>query len=143
MLLRQAHQARRAHRRRGLHLCCKRPGALDRQVKVVFMDWQAFLNSSASLLLSAFLLDLAVGDPRWFPHPVVLMGKFISRGESFLWSGKAWRDVVSGTALSLALIALAVGATWALLYSLTFLPPLIAFVFAAGAASTTLATRGL
>jgi adenosylcobinamide-phosphate synthase len=112
-------------------------------VKVVFVDWQAFLHSSAPLLLSAFLLDLAVGDPRWFPHPVVLMGKFISAGESLLWSGKAWRDVVSGIALSLALIALVVGATLALLHALTLLPPLIAFVLAAGLASTTLATRGL
>ena len=107
------------------------------------MDWQAFLNSSASLLLSAFLLDLAVGDPRWFPHPVVLMGKFISKSESLLWTGKAWRDLISGIAVSLALLALAVGATWALLYSLTFLPPLVAFVLTAGLASTTLATRGL
>jgi adenosylcobinamide-phosphate synthase len=107
------------------------------------MDWQALLNSSASLLLSAFLLDLAVGDPRWFPHPVVLMGKFISRGEILLWTGNVWRDFICGMVLSLALIALAVGATWALLYSLTFLPPLIAFVLAAGVASTTLATRGL
>jgi adenosylcobinamide-phosphate synthase len=107
------------------------------------MDWQAFLNSSASLLLSAFLLDLAAGDPRWFPHPVVLMGKFISKSESLLWTGKAWRDLTSGIAVSLALLALAVGATWALLYFLTFLPPLIAFVLIAGLASTTLATRGL
>jgi adenosylcobinamide-phosphate synthase len=107
------------------------------------MDWQAFLNSSASLLLSAFLLDLAAGDPRWFPHPVVLMGKFISRSESLLWTGKAWRDLISGIAVSLALLALAVGVTWALLYSLTFLPPLVAFVLTAGLASTTLATRGL
>jgi adenosylcobinamide-phosphate synthase len=107
------------------------------------MDWQAFINSSASLLLSAFLLDLAVSDPRWLPHPVVLMGKFISRGEILLRTGKVWRDFVSGMVLSLALIALAVGATWALLYSLTFLPPWIAFVLAAGVASTTLATRGL
>jgi adenosylcobinamide-phosphate synthase len=107
------------------------------------MDWQAFLNSSASLLLSAFRLALAAGDPRWFPHPVVLMGKFISKSESLLWTGKAWRDLISGIAVSLALLALAVGATWALLYSLTFLPPLVAFVLTAGLASTTLATRGL
>ena len=106
------------------------------------MDWQA-LHSSPPLLLSAFLLDLAVGDPRWFPHPVVLMGKFISRGESLLWTGKMGRDFVFGMALSLTLIALAVGATWALLYALTLLPPLIAFVIAAGVASTTLAARGL
>ena len=107
------------------------------------MDWQALLSSSASLLLSAFLLDLAVGDPRWLPHPVVLMGKFISSGERFLWSGRTSRDFVSGMVLSLMLIALAVGATWALVFALTFLPPLIAFPLTAGLASTTLATRGL
>ena len=109
-----------------------------------FIDWQQiFLSSSTSLLLSAFLLDLVVGDPRWFPHPVVLMGKLISMGDRFLWTGNARLDFVSGTVLSLALIAVTIGVTWALLYSLTFLPPLITFVVTAGVASTTLATRGL
>jgi adenosylcobinamide-phosphate synthase len=107
------------------------------------MDWQALLNCSATLLLSAFLLDLAVGDPRWLAHPVVLMGKFISSGERFLWTGKASRDFVFGMVLSSMLIALAVGATWALVYALAFLPPLIAFPLTVGLASTTLATRGL
>jgi adenosylcobinamide-phosphate synthase len=107
------------------------------------MDWQVLLNSCASLLLGAFLLDLAIGDPRWFPHPVVLMGKFISTGERFLWSGKTLRDFVSGMVLSLTLIALVVGATWVLVYGLALLSPLIAFVLTAGLASTTLATRGL
>jgi adenosylcobinamide-phosphate synthase len=45
------------------------------------MAWEAFLNSSAALLVGAVFLDLAIGDPRWLPHPVVLMGKFIARGE--------------------------------------------------------------
>jgi adenosylcobinamide-phosphate synthase len=107
------------------------------------MDWQVLLNSCASLLLGAFLLDLAIGDPRWFPHAVVLMGKFVSTGERFLWSGKTLRDFVSGMVLSLTLIALVVGATWVLVYGLALLNPLIAFVLTAGLASTTLATRGL
>jgi adenosylcobinamide-phosphate synthase len=107
------------------------------------MDWQILLNSCASLLLGAFLLDLAIGDPRWFPHAVVLMGKFVSTGERFLWSGKTLRDFVSGMVLSLTLIALVVGATWVLVYGLALLNPLIAFVLTAGLASTTLATRGL
>src|SRR5215510_13609099 len=109
-----------------------------------YIDWQqVFFGSSASLLLSAFLLDLVIGDPPWFPHPVVLMGKLISMGDRFLWTGDACRDFVSGMVLSLALIAVTIGAVWALLYSLTFLPPLITFVLTAGIASTTLATRGL
>jgi adenosylcobinamide-phosphate synthase len=109
----------------------------------ISMDWQFFLNSSVALLVGAFLLDLAIGDPTWLPHPVILMGKFISWGEQFLWSGKAWQDFFVGMILSLALIALSAGATWALVYALTFLPPLIAFVLTVALASTTLATRGL
>ncbi|MFC4766500.1 adenosylcobinamide-phosphate synthase CbiB [Effusibacillus consociatus] len=32
----------------------------------------------------AFLIDLLIGDPRWLPHPVIVIGKGISRLESFL-----------------------------------------------------------
>ena len=107
------------------------------------MDWQTFANSSAPLLLSSFLLDLAFGDPRWLPHPVVLMGKFISRGEKLLWSGKTRRDFCAGMILCLALIVAVAGITWALIHFLTPLTPLMALVFIAGLGSTTLATRGL
>ena len=31
-----------------------------------------------------FLLDLCFGDPVWLPHPVVLIGKSISRLEKIL-----------------------------------------------------------
>jgi adenosylcobinamide-phosphate synthase len=36
------------------------------------------------ILLLAFLLDLAIGDPRCLPHPVRIMGSAISRLESFI-----------------------------------------------------------
>ncbi|HEU19678.1 MAG TPA: hypothetical protein ENO00_09965 [Deltaproteobacteria bacterium] len=29
------------------------------------------------LFLSAYALDLVIDDPRWIPHPVVIIGKFI------------------------------------------------------------------
>ncbi len=32
----------------------------------------------------AYLIDLAVGDPRWLPHPVVLIGKAIEKLESLM-----------------------------------------------------------
>ena len=32
----------------------------------------------ALAVLVGFLLDLLLGDPRWMPHPVVLMGKAIT-----------------------------------------------------------------
>ena len=34
--------------------------------------------------LGGFLLDLWLGDPSWMPHPVIYMGKLISRSEAFL-----------------------------------------------------------
>jgi len=95
------------------------------------------------LMVGAFLLDLVIGDPRWLPHPVVLMGKFISQGERFLRTGKAVPDFVSGTVLSMTLITLVFGATWALLNAFALLPSFIAFLLTAAVASTTLATRGL
>jgi adenosylcobinamide-phosphate synthase len=93
--------------------------------------------------VSAFFLDLAIGDPRWLPHPVVLMGKFISHGERFLRTGRVVQDFVSGTLLSLILIVLVFGATWGLLSAFSPLPPFIAFLLTVALASTTLATRGL
>ena len=35
-------------------------------------------------LLFAFFLDLAIGDPKWLPHPVRIIGRGISRMENFL-----------------------------------------------------------
>lgn len=35
-------------------------------------------------VLAAYLLDIIIGDPRWLPHPVVGMGRFIERGEALL-----------------------------------------------------------
>ena len=95
------------------------------------------------VLLTSFLLDLAFGDPRWLPHPVVLMGKFISRGEKLLWSGKTWRDFCAGMILSLVLLVTVAGITWAVIHFLKPLPLLVNLILIAGLGSTTLATRGL
>lgn len=40
--------------------------------------------SLSTLIISAFFLDLAMGDPRWLPHPVRIMGKGIAALEAFL-----------------------------------------------------------
>lgn len=46
------------------------------------------------ILMAAIGLDFVIGDPRWLPHPVVLIGKLISflekrwnRGKGKLWKG--------------------------------------------------------
>ncbi len=54
-------------------------------------------------LISAYLVDLVLGDPQWFPHPVRLMGKLIARLEGFFrnWgSSPAWLKL-SGVLLTL------------------------------------------
>ena len=35
-------------------------------------------------VVGGFVLDALFGDPAWLPHPVVLMGRCISRLEKFL-----------------------------------------------------------
>lgn len=107
------------------------------------MTWQFLLNSSAALLIGAFFLDLALGDPRWLPHPVVLMGKVIARGERWLRSGDGRRDFLTGMTLSLFIIALSAAATLALVILCNLLPLWLSFSATAALASTTLATRGL
>ena len=107
------------------------------------MNPQVFSDSSAALLISAFLLDLAVGDPHWLPHPVVFMGKFIFYSEAWLRSGRARCAFLAGMALSLSLIALSAAAAWTLIALIILLPRWLSFIATAALASTTLATRGL
>ena len=107
------------------------------------MNWSSVLNSSAALLIGAFLLDLAVGDPRWLTHPVVLMGKVISHGERLLRSGNSRRDFFAGMALSLFLVILSAAVTLGLVALFNLLPLWLSFSATAALASTTLATRGL
>lgn len=107
------------------------------------MDWQSLLNSTAALLIGAFLVDLAVGDPRWLPHPVVVMGKIISHGKRLSLSGTARRDFLSGMTLSLFLILLSAAVALGLVALFDLLPLWLSFSATAALASTTLATRSL
>lgn len=107
------------------------------------MDWQSLLNSTAALLIGAFLVDLAVGDPRWLPHPVVVMGKIISHGERLSLSGNARRDFLAGMTLSLFLILLSAAVALGLVALFDLLPLWLSFSATAALASTTLATRSL
>jgi adenosylcobinamide-phosphate synthase len=107
------------------------------------MDSEVFLGSSAALLIGAFLLDLAIGDPRWSPHPVVLMGKAIAWGEKILWIGEPQRDFLSGMILALIVMGLSAGAAWGISLAFALLPAPISFVATVFLASTTIATRSL
>jgi adenosylcobinamide-phosphate synthase len=107
------------------------------------MGSQVFWDSSAVLMIAAFLLDLAIGDPHWFPHPVILMGRAVGRGEKILWVGRPQRDFLSGMILTLMVTGLSVGAAWEISSVLAFLPASIGFMATVYLASTTIATRSL
>ena len=107
------------------------------------MELNSFTESFSLLLVGAFLIDLAIGDPRWLPHPVVLMGKLIAWGERLLWSGRATRDLLAGALLSLSLIVISFGVAWGAVSLFSFLLFPFSFLPTALLASTTLATRGL
>jgi adenosylcobinamide-phosphate synthase len=72
---------------------------------------------TAFLLTAAFLLDFLMGDPRLLPHPVRLMGRFITSGEDLLRSlfpptprGEKW----GGLLLVAGLVGLTLFLSWLL-----------------------------
>ena len=99
--------------------------------------------SLLGLVATAMLLDLALGDPPWLPHPVVGMGKAIARLE------RAWNHgpAAARRRRGLWLVALVVGGSWALawglLAALAWLSPWLALAAELGLLATALAARGL
>jgi adenosylcobinamide-phosphate synthase len=65
------------------------------------------------LVMAAFLLDLAFGDPRWMPHPVRGMGWLAARLEEVLRPSPLPLRL-SGTLAALLVVGLSVAAAWAL-----------------------------
>lgn len=103
------------------------------------------------ILPLAFLLDICIGDPRWLPHPVRIIGGAITKMESLLrWLIVARNGSVQATRFAGVLLAMAItGATFALSYAiisvllsslLTFYLSVFLLVYLT---STTIATREL
>ncbi|AEG15904.1 Cobalamin biosynthesis protein cbiB [Desulfofundulus kuznetsovii DSM 6115] len=97
------------------------------------------------VVVAAYMLDLLVGDPRWLPHPVVIIGKVIAGLEKFLRR-------VAGSPLSLriagvVLAAVVVGSSYLAAHFLIRLAALVHPWLALGLEvwliATTFAVRGL
>ena len=93
-------------------------------------------------IVIALLLDLAFGDPRWFPHPVRLIGRLITALE-----GPARRAIpdarVAGTVTALTVILLAALATAVLIGIAGQIHPLLGDAVGILVLYTTLAARDL
>jgi adenosylcobinamide-phosphate synthase len=96
-------------------------------------------------VFTAYLIDLLVGDPRFLPHPVVLIGKCISLLESLVR-----KLVVSPRGLQLAgagVVVIIVGGSYTvtviLLKFLSLVHPALGYMAGIWLISTTIAARGL
>jgi len=100
---------------------------------------------SAKSLAAAYLLDWAVGDPEWMPHPVRIIGAGTQAGERLLRRfGKTPRyEIASGGFLTVSLtIGSGLLAHW-LIRKLTHRSRSLGAAFEIALASTCLATRNL
>jgi adenosylcobinamide-phosphate synthase len=94
------------------------------------------------ILLAACLLDLLIGDPRWFPHPVRLIGWLAVRIETFTRS-LSLHERSSGCLTVLLVLLATGGASTALLLLLALLPPPLFLAGTAFILCTTVAARDL
>ncbi|MBI3322317.1 MAG: cobalamin biosynthesis protein CobD [Candidatus Omnitrophica bacterium] len=100
------------------------------------------LEPVAVKIACAYLLDLAVGDPRWLPHPVRGLGWVIRRGESF-FRARVKSERRAGAALTLSLIAGAWFSVKLLLDAATGLAPWLGWAVEVAVFYTCFSTRDL
>ena len=99
-------------------------------------------------LAAAFLLDLAIGDPRWLPHPVQVVGKAVVVLESLL---RRLLGPLHEIAAGVILVCIIVPGTWIVTFAVahfllslsTGLLSVIGVCLFVYLVSTTLALRGL
>ncbi|AQU85152.1 MULTISPECIES: adenosylcobinamide-phosphate synthase CbiB [unclassified Halomonas] len=102
-----------------------------------------YLPTTLVMVAFAIVIDLIVGDPRSLPHPVVLIGRFISAFERLWNRGTAQQRRVSGFLLMIIVVGGVWGISWLLLASLARLNPGLALIAELWLLSTTLAIKGL
>jgi adenosylcobinamide-phosphate synthase len=99
----------------------------------------------ACILLTAYLIDRVIGDPRWLTHPVVYMGRIIAwlerqirrlfpKEEQLKWAGVLFPVILVGGSFMFV---------WLLLELLRLIHPWLAWAAEAWLISTTIATKGL
>ncbi|MFH2122294.1 MAG: adenosylcobinamide-phosphate synthase CbiB [Pseudomonadota bacterium] len=93
-------------------------------------------------ILCALVLDLLLGDPRWFPHPVRIIGWFCVSFESLfrlLFANKR----LAGAATVLAVLGVSLGLVATLLLASALFSPLLADCLAIFLLYTSIAARDL
>ncbi|CAI8888551.1 Cobalamin biosynthesis protein CobD [Brevibacillus sp. IT-7CA2] len=97
------------------------------------------------ILCAAYLIDRVVGDPRSLPHPVIIMGWWITRLERVIrfLVKKESHLRLAGVLFPLVIVGGSYAVVWLLLWGATFIHPVLAWILGAWLISTTIATKGL
>lgn len=100
---------------------------------------------TALTLGCAYLADLLCGDPEWFPHPVRLIGRLTTGGETLARPGRgsARRDLIAGALLSASVVTVTVASTDIVIVTARWLHPSLGFTTDVILAWTALATGSL
>ncbi len=97
------------------------------------------------VLCAAYLIDRVVGDPRSLPHPVVIIGWWITRLERVIRAvvKRESHLKLAGILFPLLIVSGSYAAVWLILWVAALVHPLLAWVVGAWLISTTIATKGL
>ncbi|UKK97125.1 adenosylcobinamide-phosphate synthase CbiB [Brevibacillus brevis] len=97
------------------------------------------------ILCAAYLIDRVVGDPRSLPHPVIIMGWWITRLERVIRSlvKEESHLKLAGVLFPVVIVGGSYAVVWLLLWGATFIHPVLAWILGAWLISTTIATKGL
>ena len=100
---------------------------------------------NAVVLCCAYAMDVVVGDPEWFPHPVRAMGRLIAAGEAAAAPGRhaPVRDLVQGAVVTVVVVAVTAAAAVLALRAFRLVHPGVALVSEVLLAWTVLATGSL
>ncbi|WP_368659362.1 adenosylcobinamide-phosphate synthase CbiB [Metabacillus halosaccharovorans] len=105
------------------------------------MLFNVFSEYLLLIIAAGIILDFIIGDPRWLPHPVVIMGKLISFLEK-KWNHGEHR-VQKGLTLTLSVILVVFLVTSTVLFFAYKLHPVLAIILEIYLISTTIAIKGL
>lgn len=95
------------------------------------------------LLFGAVVLDLLIGDPSWIPHPVVLIGKLISKAETLLRKAFPAKLRFAGKILAVTIPLFTLAVTFLLLWVCYQINPLFGLTVEIFLGSLTLAAKSL
>jgi len=103
---------------------------------MIFLPWQ---------LTAAYFLDLLLGDPSWWPHPVRWIGRWITWCESLFYDaeGPPVFQRIAGFIFWLVVVVGVASATLACIRLVSYLHPTAGAVLTVWVAYATLATRSL